>query len=1155
MADRTIQIIIDLNDKTGGKLNGLKNNLITLDKTAEKLNARFKSFASMKYAATLRLIDRVTEPASRINSLLRKIAGGIYNISLRLNDGALSGIRKIETSLMKITSKAYTIAVNVKGAAGKKLDGLLSGAALGAGVFMPMAGVAGVGFGVANAISSSASFEKQMSKVQAIRQLDKDSAEMKALVQQAKDLGMTTAWTRQQVGEAQYYQALAGWSTENILKATPHLLNLASASDMDLGRASDIVTDSMTALGLKASDNYINSKGQKVNAAEYIMDMFAKVQAISNTDMNQLGESLKYAASTMGVFSGNAKDQAGIQQRMDVARQLLVMQGAMANAGIKGSVSGTGINTIFNRLAGGTRGAVFAEQLLGLEHAKDGEMMNPLDFIRGFQKKAREGMSLDEFYMAAELFEGQKIHADTRRQLDAIVEHGLKNGGKLGSEDIIKLSKMIAGVENAPKLSALLFQDLDELEKKLTNVEGTSAQMAETMMDNLAGSFVYLQSAWDAFQQDLFTGTAGQGLRNFVDTLTEILTNAGKLFKDGIDLSDFGAMLGDVIDRLKRKFLELDGIGSILAGGALALGLKKIISLAQSVTSILKPIGKGGSISAAQSVGTMHVTAGIVNLNGKGIPPSTSPKGTPPSKQRKIGDRSIMDWYYGTRQDYFNQQAMIANMKSAAKGAAVFSALFGALDILNTKSVNAERLAAAPPEMRAQILKENRRAEWETGGGVAGSVLGAAMGAALLSVAGPVGTAIGGVIGSILGEKLGSFLGGKGADREENQPNQQRGWGQRDTESPSQVTQKILDGFKRTTPYDDLKGIAEAQARRRQADAQEIKAIEAAREATRETLEFRKRFDADFNEHMGTNYYDTLANQNMNATLDYYRNNGIYSQNNTGFDFDILGSSHAEAAELNEEQLAQQAAMEAGTFNPDLSELPKPDTEAYFAELHAAMEEGFAQIPPIAQSNMEQVTTAFTTSKEQSQSAWAETPGFFSGIFSGLGGSAQAAGSAIFHGLTSCIGSIISEWSSAATVINGIIAGINAAGDLGASVGMKVRSVVAGVTGHAEGGFVSSPELSLIGEDGAEAVIPLSPERRARALDLYAQTGAVLGVNEVQPSSTGSNNITVNATFNLSGSLDETTAQAEEKLQELADKVAGIFSTTLADAHANQNLT
>ena len=267
MADRTIQIIIDVNDRTGGKLNGLKESLLATDKAAQRLSNRFKSFATQKYMATIRLIDRVTEPSSKINALLKKLAGGAWRISLKVSDGALAGIRKIESALMKIAGKTYNIAVNVKDNFKGKFGNLMEGAAMGAGMFMPVAGMAGVGFGVANAIQASAGFEKQMSKVQAIRQLSKDSDEMQQLTQQAKDLGMQTEWTRQQVGEAQYYQALAGWDTKQILASTPHMLNLASAGGIDLGAASDMVTDAMTAFGLKASDTFKNARGQSIESS------------------------------------------------------------------------------------------------------------------------------------------------------------------------------------------------------------------------------------------------------------------------------------------------------------------------------------------------------------------------------------------------------------------------------------------------------------------------------------------------------------------------------------------------------------------------------------------------------------------------------------------------------------------------------------------------------------------------------------------------------------------------------------------------------------------------------------------------------------------------------------------------------------------------
>ncbi|MBR3381686.1 MAG: phage tail tape measure protein, partial [Selenomonadaceae bacterium] len=627
MSGRTIEIDVLINDKTNGGVKGIQKELQALDKQAERLNQRIKAVGLQKFAATLRLIDKVSDPASRINSLLKKIAGGTYRVTMRINDSALAGIRKIESALLRISGRAWNVAVNVKGAAMNKINGMMSGALMGAGVFAPMAGMMGVGYGVGNAISSAAGFEQEMSRVQAIRQLSKDSQDMKDMYALAKKLGMETAWTRQQVAEGMRYQALAGWETPQILKATPHMLNLASAGGMDLGAASDMLTDAMTAFGLKATDQYTNAKGQAIDLPEYFADMFAKVQASSNTDLYQLKEATKYSASTIGTMFANIGGQEGVQARTEAARQMLIMAGLMANAGIKGSMAGTGINTIFNRLAGENRNTHFAEKLLGLEHAaENGNMLMPLDFIKAFRNKIQGGMSVDDFLQVAEELSGEKIHADTRRKINSTIENALKNGGKLGSSDMLKIGSMMAGLENAPKLMAMVFQDIEALEAKMNNVEGTAGQMANDMLDNLAGSFTRLGSAWDAFQQDLFTGTAGDGLRNFVDALTEILTRANNLFKDGIDISDFGKIIGDVVGRLKDKVMELDGIGSLLAGGALVMGLKKIISLGQSALNVFKGVGAAGATAlggtaakgaaGAAAVGTMTIHANVVNLNG-----------------------------------------------------------------------------------------------------------------------------------------------------------------------------------------------------------------------------------------------------------------------------------------------------------------------------------------------------------------------------------------------------------------------------------------------------------------------------------------------------------------------------------------------------------
>lgn len=1320
MAGRTIEIDVILNDKTNGKVKGIQKDLQALDKQAERLNQRIKAVGLQKFAATLRLIDKVSDPASRINSLLKKIAGGTYRVTMRINDSALAGIRKIESALLRISGRAWNVAVNVGGTAMNKINGLMSGALMGAGMFAPMAGMMGVGYGVGNAISSAASFEQQMSKVQAIRQLSKDSAEMKALTQQAKDLGMQTAWTRQQVGEAQYYQALAGWETPQILKATPHMLNLASAGGMDLGAASDMLTDAMTAFGLKATDQYTNAKGQAIDLPEYFADMFAKVQASSNTGSYQLKEATKYSASTIGTMFANIGGQEGVQARTEAARQMLIMTGLMANAGIKGSMAGTGINTIFNRLAGENRNTHFAEKLLGLEHAaENGNMLMPLDFIKAFRNKIQGGMSVDDFLQVAEELSGEKIHADTRRKINSTIENALKNGGKLGSSDMLKIGSMMAGLENAPKLMAMVFQDIEALEAKMNNVEGTAGQMANDMLDNLAGSFTRLGSAWDAFQQDLFTGTAGDGLRNFVDALTEILTRANNLFKDGIQISDFGKIIGDVVGRLKDKVMELDGIGSLLAGGALVMGLKKIISLGQSALNVFKGVGAAGATAlggtaakgaagaaAAMSVSTMNVKAGVVNLAGaikggggvggvagtagKGAAGATALTPVALAQQNLAKARAAQDtalaaawaapgvaWrqsalrmaqrqtaqaeaaLVNARVAAYNEQiakqkealalareeakttSRFAGMKSAAGGAAAFAGLFSLLDVMSLKSANAERLAAAPEEQRAQIARENRQAEWEASVGGLGSVVGAAAGAALGSLAGPMGTMIGGMIGSVIGEKLGRFAGEEGAAQEvavapkranvsQNQiediiagrkPGTDKGFDQfgvMDRAKPGnwwlapkagqnyfglgdeKHSTDIIKSSKTPTPT----GWTPMPELQRGAGHKGWSVERSLEQANKETEQFAAEVHAREKEHWQK--MDGMWKDNATA-LDYYsqQRDKIWSQaqHGGGGDSFTKQGNVAYAGTPTAEQLATEGQVAMPPITPPdtspidewLSNFGAQITDglssimdgAYetVSALGATISEGFSEMVTgaseifagfgemvtsglsVAQSAAEgalsMIQSAFTSAKDSVQAAWGELPGFFAGVFSGLGGAASAAGAAIYGGLTSVIGAVIGAWESAAATVSSIIATISAAAS---SVAGMIPSIGGGnIPAHAEGGFITSPEIALIGERGAEAIIPLDGSRRA--LELFKKTGEVLGVdsdgegysitgNGVQSSSGGTTvHIDLGGISFEINSEQDIVQSVRDKLNDVTELVATQLSKTMAGVHENQSLS
>lgn len=1103
MSSRVVEIIIRANDQASPAAAQIASKFLAVEQTIQRVANRMKSFASARYQATISLIDRVTQPGSKINSVLKSMAGRAYQIAVRLTDSASGKLQALNAKIATLASRTVTITAKLKDNVSGKLKNLTDGVAQGAGVFMPIAGAAGLGFGVANAIQASMDFEKSMSKVQAVRQLDKDSDDMKALTQQAKDLGASTAWTRSQVAEAQYYEALAGWETPQILSATPHMLNLASAGNIDLSSASDMVTDAMTAFGLKATDTFTNASGKAINAVEYFSDMAAKLQASSNTDLLQAREAFKYGAPTIGAMFADVEGQEGVQMRMEAARQMMIMTGLMANAGIKGSMAGTGVNALFNRLAGENRNTHFAEELLGLEHAANGQMLMPLDFIKGFQKKAREGMSVDDFYKVAEELSGEKINADTRRKLDSVIKSGIENGGKLGSADIIKMSSMLAGLENAPKLMAMLFQDIDALEAKMTDVEGTAQNMANIQLDNLAGDFTMLASAWDAFRQDLFTGTAGDGLRSFVQTLTEVISNAQKLFSDGIQIGDFGNMIFDVVDRLRSKFMELDGVGSILAGGVLMGALVKIGSKIRSVIDGFQNLKINGAstststrgISGAQSVGAMTVTANVVNVNGR-VNGTAGGAGS-----RKVGNQAIIDRYNSTKAAIRGDVAppsattsRFAGARSAGVMGASVAAVFGVMDVMNVREHGKVRLqeadetvayhenqlqtlrnsGASQAEIDAQIQavndaksfksrteKLNRDEEFTAGAGATGSVVGTAIGAALGSAVGPVGTMIGGMIGGVIGDAIGQKLAewklkqdeesGKSG---EGQPVKRDFFSDEPPASSDSVQQKpaSVADFRKldeeataTAEFENLRGLG-GGARRRQQDAQE--------QATRRQTERFQKIDSKLG------ILSPFANSaTLNAHQDFYRQqlekpvvnpNAEAPTDTPATQFmnwlDGLLFSKAAAHELDETQLAQQSAMERGeVVQPEMPSLETPEMpESPFANLF----DGF-NLPEV------DISGTFDSITTQISEFVAGLPELFSGAFDGLGemissgleGASTAASGAletISTTFTTTKDAICTAWSEVPSFFGGLFDGL---GGVASAAGSAILSGLTSVCG------------------------------------------------------------------------------------------------------------
>ena len=293
-------------------------------------------------------------------------------------------------------------------------------------------------------INTAGDFEASMSNVEALSGASGD--ELEALSDKAKEMGATTKFTAGESADALSYMALAGWNTQSMLDGISPVLNLAAAANMDLAQASDIVTDNLTAFGLKASDT------------THFVDVMAYAMAHSNTDVIQLGEAYKACASTATSLGYSVEETTAVLA-------------TMANAGVKGGEAGTALNAIFTRLATNTK--------------KCGDEL------------ATYGVNI---------YDAQ----GNMQSLSSILTGIAGVWGDLTDQEQANLAKTIAGTNQYSKLQTIMAgcseaaaeggQSFSDYTAALNNCAGSADKMAGTMLDNMNGRLVLMQSAADGLK-------------------------------------------------------------------------------------------------------------------------------------------------------------------------------------------------------------------------------------------------------------------------------------------------------------------------------------------------------------------------------------------------------------------------------------------------------------------------------------------------------------------------------------------------------------------------------------------------------------------------------------------------------------------------------
>lgn len=540
-------------------------------KAAEAAGAQVKSVEELEQA--IQKSERQYEAAGRAMSTYQTACNNTETSMIELN----SELLETEKTMLGVTDESEESSKGIKGvgqAAGESGKDLkVMGDIIKANIISDaiISGIKALAKGITEvskaAISTGMEFESSMSKVAATmgmsaKEIEAGSTAYKTLEAAAKKCGETTMFSASEAAEALNYLALAGYDAEKAAATLPKVLDLAAAGGMDLATASDLVTDSMAALGMQTSelDTYI--------------DEMAKTAQKSNTSVQQLGE------ATL-VCAGMAKT-AGIDlEEMNTAL------GVLANNGIKGAEGGTHLRNVLISLSAPTDTAAAALKELGVDTVDAGGNMRGLE--------------------------------DILKDLNAAM-------ADMGTAEKAQAIRTIFNKTDISAVNALLKSTNGEFGNLKTQIEaakGAASGMAETMNNNLKGQITILKSNLEALgisAYQVFDGELKEGVKAAsaaVQRLNESVTNGemhtslnklsealGKFIERGADLAE--DILPDIIDAIAWC---ADNFDLIIAG------VTGIVTATMMMKTVVPLINAAQAAWIAHQMATTSAEASQLGLN------------------------------------------------------------------------------------------------------------------------------------------------------------------------------------------------------------------------------------------------------------------------------------------------------------------------------------------------------------------------------------------------------------------------------------------------------------------------------------------------------------------------------------------------------------
>ena len=1060
-------------------------------------------------------------------------------VKATLKDMASKGIQSVANAGKKIAGKVWTVtlkAVDLVTAPFKKIVSLI------ANPMTQMAAFAGVSFGVADTINTFKDFEQGMANVKAIS--GATGEEFDELTATAKKLGETTMFSAAQAAEAMENLAMAGWKSKDIVAGMPGLLDLAAAGSVDLATAADVTSSALAQFNMDASES------------TRVADVLAATATNSKTDIAGLGESLKMAGTQAGALGYSIEDtalalglmgnagvdasSAGTALRSTLARMskqegmTAEESNAMAQAMKKVGVTLTdsqgkskSLMTVMKELRAGFQGMTETEKaataanlagmyaqsgLLAIVNASDEKFNELADAIGNAQGAASEMAktkmdtlqgSLYYLQSAAEgvkIAIGEKLQPYVKGLVDWVTAHMPDIQNAVGSAVDFVLGKI---------------DDITASIKDMTN--SPEWANAETLWDKI-------KIAWDKLIAEPFDAWWNStGKAWIAEKANGIGEGLGTALKTGILALlgvDVGGAVTDGVD-IGKSFADgfMEGFDGSKVGEALAKAIKDGLKSLVLDAATLLPGGKEASSTSGLSAavlgyniykggkslvnGTKAVGSAIGNVTGisEGMRIFKAAQGGGNAAQSALA--MAQNGALGRGMKYGANLASGASKagkflsKAAVPLAAVGSAIEMGVDAYH--GVGKAKEWTGSDSTGAKVASGVGAALGGTGDGIlgkesagkkalnigGGALKGAGIGAAVGSILPGVGTAIGGAVGAGIGV-AGAAIGGSNIAK-----------------ALSSAGAAVGGFFTKTVPekFGEL-----AEGAKGFFTETVPQALSSAGSAVKGF--FTETVPAKFGELVdGVGGFFT-------ETVPYAI--GYAAGKVQVFFTETVPQFFGNLVEGVTNFFTQTVPAAIETAGAAIGNFFTVTVPTFFGNLWNGVVGFFTETVPAAIETVGSALTNFFT---------VSVPEFFTGLWEGISGfftetipaALETVGTALNTFFTETVPEFFSNlWDGVVSFFTEAIP--NAINDIGESIGnffTNVKDKIAGffggiwdkITGnasagyeaatatpHAEGGIMTRPHLGLVAEAGAEAIIPLSGNRRERGLDLWERTGEMLGV-------------------------------------------------------------